>query len=139
VKKMRKGSPAWATRAEIGGAAEGFEGEVGNDAEPGGDGGECGVEAGGGELRGEGLLFKVDRDEVCGGRDCDGSGGEADVLPGLRGGVIDLEDADVGERVAVGEGVETSAEDEVLLCAEGGDAVGKDVFGEAGAGDHEGS
>ena len=78
-----------------------------------------GVEAGGEELGGEGLVFEVDGDvgEV-------GGSGEAGVeeefaLPLLGGGVVDFEDAEMRVGVAVGEGVEAGAEQDVLSDAAG--------------------
>ena len=133
-------------REDAAGGGKGLRGEVGNDAEPGGDGGAGEVEAGVDELLTEGLPFEVDRDEGGGGGQGEGGGAEAVALPSLGCGVVDLEDADVGEGVAEGEGVEAGAKDKVLqgdcLAVRGcgvGDCGRQDVFGEAGAGDHPGT
>jgi len=112
---------------------------VADDAEPGSDGGEGFVEAGGLEAGAEAVFLEVDRDKVRGGGGRDGGGGEKLFLPGLGGGVIDFEDAEGGVGVAAGEGVEAGAEDQVLLRGVGLEGGGKGVFGEAGADDHEGS
>jgi hypothetical protein len=60
------------------------------------------------------------------------------AFPFLRGGVIDLEDAEIRVRVAIGKGVEASAEDYELGDA-AADGEGEFVFGVAGAGGHEGA
>ena len=123
---------------EVDGGAEGGEGEVGDDSEPGEEGGSGGVEAGEVELGGEGFALKVDWHEGQGGGDGDGVLGEEVALPLLGGGVVDLEDAEVGVGVAVGEGVEAGSEEDVL-----GDSVGDGccelVLGVAAAGDDEGA
>src|ERR1039458_7996363 len=51
--------------------------------------------------------------------------------------MIDFEDAQAGMRIAVGEGVESGAEDDVLPDAVG-DGACELIFGEAAAGGHEG-
>src|SRR6185437_13620625 len=72
------------------GGSEGFECEVGDDAEPGEEGGLGGVEVGGEKLGGEGLAFKVDGNEgKAGGRGQIGLVEEV-ALPGLCGWVVDL-------------------------------------------------
>ena len=60
------------------------------------------------------------------------------ALPGLGGGVVDLEDAQVRVGVAVGEGVEAGAEQDVLGDA-ARDGLGEQVFGVTAAGDEEGA
>ncbi len=65
-------------------------------------------------------------------------GVKALALPFLRGRVIDLEDAEVRERIAIREGVEAGAEDDELSDA-AADGEGEFVFGVAGAGGHEGA
>ncbi len=59
-------------------------------------------------------------------------------LPGLRGGVVDFKHAQVGMRVAVGEGIESGAQDCVLYDSVL-DGAGEFVLGEAAAGGHEGA
>ena len=58
------------------------------------------------------------------------------ALPLLGGGEVDFKDAELGEGVAAGEGIEARAEDHVLAQA-GGDGLGEMVFGVAAAGGHE--
>jgi len=118
------------------GCAEGFEGEVGGDAEPAEEGGAGGVEAGFDEAGGEGFVFEVERDKGEVGGDGDGGLIEHEALPLLGRGEIDLEDVERGERVAVGEGVESCAEDDVLGDA-ASDGEGELIFSEAAAGGHE--
>jgi hypothetical protein len=60
------------------------------------------------------------------------------ALPLLRGGMIDLEDAERRVGIAVGEGVEAGAEQDVLVDS-AGDGLGEKVFGVAAAGDEEGA
>jgi len=60
------------------------------------------------------------------------------ALPGLGGGMVDFEDSHAGMGVAVGEGIESGAEDNVLRDALG-DGASEFVFGEAAAGGHEGA
>ena len=116
-------------------ARKASQGEVGDDTEPGEEGGSGGVEAGGVELGGERFALEVDGDvgEVA---------VESEIwlapqefaLPLLRRRVVDLEDTQVGVGIAVGEGVEAGAEQDVL-----GDSArygaGEEVFGVAAAGD----
>ncbi len=52
----------WLGGDEPEGGAEGGEGKVGYDAEPGEEGFGVGVEAGGEELLGEGFVLEVERD-----------------------------------------------------------------------------
>lgn len=63
------------------------------------------------------MRFEVNRDvgEVRGSWQI--GSGEQVTLPLLRSGVIDLEDAEVGVRVAMGEGVESGTEKDVLRDA----------------------
>ena len=61
------------------------------------------------------------------------------ALPGLRSGVINLEDVHVRIGVAQREGVETGAEDERLSDIVAANAFSEDIFGEASAADHEGA
>src|SRR5580698_1320868 len=58
------------------------------------------------------------------------------ALPFLRGRMIDLEDANILERIAIREGVESGAENDELSDAAANSEC-KLVFGEAGAGGHE--
>ena len=120
------------------GGAEGVKREIGDDTEPGEEGGDGGVEAGAGELGGEALALEVNGNEGGGGGQVEGGGYEEVLLPGLGGGVIDLEDAEGGRAIAEGEGVEAGAEEDVL-CGAVGAGVGEGVLGEAGAGDEEGA
>jgi hypothetical protein len=60
------------------------------------------------------------------------------ALPLLGGGVVDLEDAEAGVGVAVGEGVEACAEEDVLGDTVA-DGLGELVFGVAAAGYKEGA
>ena len=114
------------------GGAEGFDCEVRSDAEPAEKSGEDYVEAGFEEAGGEGFVLEVEGDKSEVGRDGDFSLVEHETLPLLRGGEIDLENVEGGEWVAVGEGVEACAEEDVLGDAEG-DGVGQLIFGEAAA------
>lgn len=86
----------------------------------------------------EGLAFKVNGDEGGGARRVQRGLGEEIVLPGLRGGVIDLKDAEGGRAVTEREGIEAGAKKDVL-----GGAVrygsGEGVFGEARPGDDKGA
>lgn len=84
------------------------------------------------------LLLEVDGDEgeVLGTVNLGSS--EQVELPGLRGRVIDLEDAQAGIPVAVGEGVETCAQDAVLLDASGR-CLSEASLGVAASGDEEGT
>ena len=59
-------------------------------------------------------MLEVDGDEGQRRRDRNASFLKLLALPGLRGGVVDFKHAQVGMRVAVGEGVEAGAEDDVL-------------------------
>lgn len=68
----------------------------------------------------------------------EGSCGKEAGLPGLGGGVINFEDVEVGVGIAEAEGIEPRAEKDVLGHAVG-DGGGEDVFGEARAGDDEGT
>ena len=112
--------------------------EIGDDAEPCEEGRRDWVEAGVGELRGEVLALEVHGDEGGGGWRVERRGGEEIQLPGLGGGVVDLEDAEGGRAIAEGEGVETGAKKDVLRGATG-DGGGEGVLCEAGAGDDEGA
>ena len=118
------------------GGAEGFKGEVGDNAKPTKEGGEGGVEASLEQTGDEGLVLEVegDKGEVGG----DGNGGliEHEALPLLGGGEIDLKNSERGERVAVSEGVEACAEDDILHYA-ASDCVGQLIFSEAAARSHE--
>ena len=118
------------------GGAEGFEGEVRGDTEPAEEGRAGGVKAGFEETGGEGLVLEVEGDIGEVGGDGDFSLGEHVTLPLLRGGVVDLKDVERWERVAVGEGVEAGAEDNVLRDA-ASDCDGELIFREAAAGSHE--
>ena len=64
--------------------------------------------------------------------------GEESALPLLRGGKVDFEDAQVGKRIAIGEGVEAGAENYVLRDALR-DGLGQPVFSVAAARGHEGA
>ena len=101
---------AWGLLGDEGdGGVEGFEGEVGDYAEPGEEGGLLWVEAGGDQFGGEGLAFEVDRDVGEVGRDWNVGGGEEVAFPGLGGGVVYFENAQLQMGIAVGEGVEACA------------------------------
>lgn len=66
---------------------------------------------------GQGPVLKVERNKGERGRNGDGSFGEQRALPLLRGGKIDFEDAKIRKRIAIGEGIKTSAQDDVLRDA----------------------
>ena len=89
-------------------------------------------------MLGERLAFEVDRGvgEIC--RSGEAAGFKQVALPLLRRGVVDLEDAKLRVRVAVGEGVEACSEENVL-CDALSDGVRERVFGVAAAGDEEGA
>ena len=114
------------------------EGEIGNDAEPAEESGLGGVEALPGKALGEGLVFKVEGHKGEVGGQGDGGGVKHFALALLGGGKIDLEDMEGGKGVAIGEGVESGAEDDVLRDA-GGDGLGEAVFNIAAADGHEGA
>ena len=89
-------------------------------------------------MGGEGFALEVDGDvgEVGGRGEV---GGEEELsLPGLGGGVVDLEDLEMRVGVAVGEGVEAGTEEDVLGDS-AGDSPGEEVFGVTAAGDEEGA
>ena len=118
------------------GGAECLEGEVGHDPEPAEEGGEVCVKAGLEQASSEGLVLEVERDEGEVGGDGDGGLIEHEALPLLRGGEVDLEDAEGGKWVAIGEGVKACAENNILRDAVGY-GVGKLIFSEAAARGHE--
>ena len=123
---------------EAEGRAKRLLGEVGHNAEPTEEGGGCGVEAGGVELLRERLPLEVDRGvgEVCGSGEV---GAEQEfALPLLGGGVVDLEDAEGGVGIAVGEGIQAGAEQDVLGDS-ARDGLGEQVFRIAAARDQEGA
>jgi len=62
------------------------------------------------------------------------AGGEEFALPLLGGGVVDLEDVELRPGIAIGEGVEAGAEEDVLSDS-AGDGAGEVVFGVTAAGD----
>ena len=62
----------------------------------------------------ESLVLEVDSDVPHGGRDADAGLAQPVALPGARRRVVDLPHREVRPRVAVGEGVEAGAEDDVL-------------------------
>jgi hypothetical protein len=96
------------------------------------------VEASGVKLFGKRLMFEVDRDisEIC--RSGKAAGFEELALPLLRSGVVDLEDAKMRIRVAVGERVEACSEQDVLRNTLG-NGVSEVVFSVTAAGDEEGA
>lgn len=138
VVEERRAAPGEAAKQPDGGA-EGFQREVRYHAEPRGDGWDGEVKTGGSEFGLQRLLLKVDRNVRHGGRDVDLRGGEHFALPLLRGRVVDLEDANVRVRIAISEGVEPRAEDEVLADAIVRMRCGERVFRDARAGHHEGA
>jgi hypothetical protein len=118
------------------GGAKGFEGEVGGDAEPAKKGGEGGVELGLEQPGGKGFVLEVEGDKGEVGRDGDGGLIEHEALPLLSRWEVDLEDMERGEWVAVGKGVEASAEDDILRDALS-DGVGELIFSEAATRGHK--
>ena len=120
------------------GCAEGFEGEVGDDAEPCEEGGGAGVEADGEELLRDRVLLKVDGDVGKVGGDGDVVLLEQGAFGVLGGGEVEFVDVKLGVGVTVGEGVEAGAEQDVLGDA-ALDGEGKGVFSVAAAGDEEGA
>jgi hypothetical protein len=83
-------------------------------------------------------MFEVDGDisEIC--RSGKAAGFEKLALPLLRSGVVDLEDAKMRIRVAVGERVEACSEQDVLRNTLG-NGVSEVVFSVTAAGDEEGA
>ncbi len=118
--------------------SEGGKGEVRDDSEPREVGWLSGVEASLLELLGERFGLEVDGrvSEVLGYKN--GAGLEEVALPLLSSRVVDLEDVELRPGVAVGEGVETGAEKNVLADSVG-DGAGEVVFGIAAAGDEMGA
>ena len=83
-------------------------------------------------------MLKIDRNVSNDVWDGDAGSAEQIELPRLRGGMVHLEDAQVGEGVAVGEGVQASAEQDVLRYSVF-DAKGERVFCVSRARDEEGA
>ena len=81
-------------------------------------------------------MFEVQRDKGEVGGDGDGGLVEHEALPLLRGRKVYLEDVERGKRVAVGEGVEARAEDNILRGA-ASNGVGQLIFSEAAARSHK--
>lgn len=120
------------------GCTEGFEGEVRDDTQPGEEGGGVGVEVGGEELIRDGVLLKVDGDVGKVRGDGDVVLLEQGAFGVLGSREVEFEDVKLGVGVAVSEGVESGAEQDVLGDA-ALDGVGESVFGVAAAGDEEGA
>jgi len=116
------------------GRTEGFESEIGDDTQPREESGSLRVESSINKLRGEDLVLEVNRDEDEIAWDRDAAGLEEFAFPLLCRGVVDLKDAKVRVRVAVGEGVEACTEENVLRDSLG-DGGGEQVFGVSAAGD----
>ena len=92
--------------------------KVGNDSEPSE---ECmlrGIEAGGGQAFGKGLVLEVDGREGQRRRNGDCGIGQTFAFPGLRGGMIDFENTEaIAERAAIGVSVEASSQYDELASA----------------------
>jgi hypothetical protein len=121
---------------ETQGRTEGFESEIRDDTEPCKEGWSRRIETSGEKLGGKRLVLEVYGDEGEVLRDRDATGFEQFVFPLLRGGVIDLKDAEIRVGVAVGEAVEACSKENVLRDAFV-DGLGESVFGVATAGDEE--
>jgi hypothetical protein len=91
--------------------------QIGHDPEPGEEGGRARLEARAGKSIDQGLALEID------GRHGQRSGkgdarlGESPALPGLGGGMIDLEDAEPVMGIAIGEGVKARPEHDQLARA----------------------
>lgn len=90
--------------------------KIGSDAEPGEESARVAAKAGSRQLIGQGLALEIDRGERQGAGNADSCVAEPLPLPFLGSRMIDLDDAESGgfERIAIGEGVESSAEHDVL-------------------------
>ena len=115
------------------GCAESRDSEVRDDSEPGEVRWLRRVEAGLVELLGERFGFKINRraGEVLWNRNS--AGLEELALPLLGGRVVDFEDMEVRPGIAIGEGVESGSEEDVLADSVG-DGAGEVIFGVAAAG-----
>ena len=117
---------------------EGLEREIGDDTEPCKEGGGAGIKAGIDELLRKGLMFEVYGDKCEVAWDRNSAGLEKFAFPALRRRVVDLKHTDAWMRIAIGKGIETRSEENVL-----GDTLGdgdrEHVFGITATGDEKGT
>ena len=116
--------------------AKGIEGKIRRDAEPAEEGRFAGIESRLGKPPGQRLVLEVQRHKRQAGGRIDGGFLEQRALPLLRSRIIHLEDPQRGKGIAIGEGVQPSSEDHVLLDPVL-DGPGQPVLGIAAAGGHE--